>query len=209
MYSINRETVAESLNETLLNERNDTLLTQKIQRSGTSRKDQIPRSQSSIKAPFNDPKARSTKFDDYKDVRPVLPNFLSQPLQFKYNKDQTKIFAINASQTTIQLEVYSLPEFKLLDAVNLTMTDSFGGVQPFVSLKYIDVSEDEKFILYGNEGKLTLQTLNSMLPQTYNERINLSQQKVDMKISDLSNVTTCGAKFTDNNEIMFVYIRDR
>ena len=202
MYSINRETVAESLNETLLNERSDTLLTQKIQRSGTSRKDQIPRSQSSIKAPFNDPKARSTKFDDYKDVRPVLPNFLSQPLQFKYNKDQTKIFAINASQTTIQLEVYSLPEFKLLDAVNL-------GVQPFVSLKYIDVSEDEKFILYGNEGKLTLQTLNSMLPQMYNERINLSQQKVDMKFPDLSNGTTCGAKFTDNNEIMFVYISGR
>jgi hypothetical protein len=30
-----------------------------------------------------------------------------------------------------------------------------------------------------------------------------------MKIPDLSNGTTCGAKFTDNNEIMFVYIRDR
>lgn len=165
MYSINRETAAESLNETLLNERSDTLLTQKIQRSGTSRKDQIPRSQTSVmRAAINDPKAKSTKFEDYKDVRTVLTNFLSQPLQFKYNKDQTKIFVINSSQTTTQLEVYSLPEFKFLEAANLTITLQYGGVEPFSSLKYIDVSEDEKFILYGNEGKLTLQTLNSMLP---------------------------------------------
>ncbi len=97
MYSINRGTVAESsLNESLLNERSDTLLTQKIQRN-TSKKDPLARSATTANKvdPF-----KNTRFDEQTDLRTVLNNFLSQPTQFKYNKDHTKIFVI--SQTIDQ-----------------------------------------------------------------------------------------------------------
>ena len=132
MYSINRGTVAESsLNESLLNERSDTLLTQKIQRN-TSKKDPLARSATtSSKVPLNDPSLKNTRFHEQTDLRTVLDNFLSQPTQFKYNKDHTKIFVIsqtieppkdNSTQDkkiTSKLEVYDLPEFKLKESSNL------------------------------------------------------------------------------------------
>ncbi len=131
MYSINRGTVAESsLNESLLNERSDTLLTQKIQRN-TSKKDPLARSATTAnKVPLNDP-FKNTKLDELADLRTVLDNFLSQPTQFKCNKDHTKIFVISQTieqpkdtstqdkKITSKLEVYDLPEFKLKESSDL------------------------------------------------------------------------------------------
>lgn len=89
MYSINRDTETSSLNEKLLVDRSDTLLSQKNQRS---KKDTLIRQTTSVanRAAFTP----STKFQDFTDVRTVLDNFLSQPMQFKFNKDQTRIFVM-------------------------------------------------------------------------------------------------------------------
>jgi hypothetical protein len=96
MYSINRDTVASSLDEKLLVDRNDTLLTQKTQRN-TTKKETLIRSTTSVatRAAITDPLVKNSKFKDTDDTRTVLDNFLSQPMQFKFNKDQTRIFVMN------------------------------------------------------------------------------------------------------------------
>ena len=66
---------------------------------------------------------------------------------------------LNNKQLLTRAEVYSLPEFKLVEASDLQVLD--GGY------KYLDISDDERFLLYGNEGKLILQTTNSLLPVAY------------------------------------------
>jgi hypothetical protein len=93
MYSINRDTEASSLNEKLLVDRSDTLLSQKDQRNN---KDTLIRQPTSVanRAAITDLSKKSTKFNDFSDVRTVLESFLSQPMQFKFNKDQTRIFVM-------------------------------------------------------------------------------------------------------------------
>lgn len=69
----------------------------------------------------------------------------------------------------------------------------------------MDVSEDEKFMLYGHEGKLILQSTNSLLPAAYPKRVNTPYQTKELSLPDLSFPGTCGARFTENNEVVFVY----
>lgn len=121
MYSINRDTEVSSLNEKLLIDRSDTLLSQKSQRG---KKDTLLRQTTSVanRAAITDPLQKSTKFNDLTDIRTVLDNFMSQPMQFKFNKDQTRVFVMSQEQTTVRnkpviqtkIEVYSLPEFKII-----------------------------------------------------------------------------------------------
>ena len=178
MYSINRETEVASLNEKLLVDRSETQVSQKVQRSA-SKKEIVQRSSTMAnRAAINDPRPKSTKFNDVTDQRTVVENFLSQPLQFKFNRDQTRIIVMRNNEPTnkeqqqpIQtwIEVYSLPEFKLLEVSEL-QEDLRSGY------KYLDLSDDERFFLYGHEGKIILQTTNSLMPAAYPGIIKLAYQ---------------------------------
>lgn len=54
-----------------------------------------------------------------------------------------------------KIEVYSLPEFKLIQSADLQDID-LNTFPQSSGYKYLDVSEDERFLLYGHEGKLVL-----------------------------------------------------
>lgn len=67
------------------------------------------------------------------------------------------------------------------------------------------MSEDERFILYGHEGKLILSSTNSLFPAAYPTKVNTPYQTKDLSLPELGFPTTCGARFTENNEVAFVY----
>lgn len=54
-----------------------------------------------------------------------------------------------------KIEVYSLPEFKLIQSSDLQDID-LNTFPQCTGYKYLDVSEDERYVLYGHEGKLVL-----------------------------------------------------
>jgi hypothetical protein len=98
-------------------------------------------------------------------MRTVLDNFLSQPGRFKYNRDQTRAFILRQAKSsdaqggsTYTFEVYGLPDF-----------DFFGQKEiPWLSANssfiYLDVSDDEKFAIIGDDSSFVLCTLISLVP---------------------------------------------
>jgi hypothetical protein len=87
-YSLNRGTINESLNESLIDARSNTVVSQKVERSTSKKDGALGRSGTiSTSKSIADMSRKNDKFNEQNDLRTVLENFLSQPTQFKYNRD--------------------------------------------------------------------------------------------------------------------------
>jgi hypothetical protein len=119
-YSINRATVGnESLMENLIDSRSNTVVSQKVERVTSKKEGGLGRSGTMAGKSIVDLSRKNDKFNEQTDLRTVLENFMSQPMQFKYNRDHSRGFFINQTKSeqgskinTSVLEMYQLPEFK-------------------------------------------------------------------------------------------------
>ena len=197
--SINRDSVIEPL---IVNQQRDTRLTQRSWRQATIAASKDQDENELLLADKNGkPEAVPVKkdWDELTDLKSnVLSNFMSKPTQFKITRDQSKILVIIQDKDNkdkqlrkATLKVYSLPDFgNELGSFDLPLEET-----KVVWYKYMEISDDNQFIVFGHKNKLIIQTANSLFPQVFEEN---EEAKFEKTVIDLEKVSgNCGVRFTE------------
>lgn len=210
--SINRDSITEPL---IINQKSDNRLTQRFLRQTTTAASKDQDENELLVADKNgQPEAVPVKkdWDELTDLKSnVLSNFMSKPTQFKITRDQSKILVIIQDKDNkdkqikkATLKVYSLPDFgNELGSFDLPLEETKDGI---IWYKYMEISDDNQFIVFGHKNKLIIQTASSLFPQVFEDD---EEEKFERTEINLEKITgNCGVRFTEKNELIFVEVTE-